>query len=361
MQILKVENISRQFDQEYALKAVNFEVEKGDTLVLIGPTGSGKTTLLKILDLLDKPTSGRVLIEGKEVAVGKTGSLQARRKMAMVGQKPIVFNMSVYDNIACGLKWRNLDKQMASKEVDRALKLVGMADYARRNARTLSGGEMQRVAIARALVTRPKILLLDEPTANLDPVSLNKIEEVLAKILSDKETTTIMTTHDMSQGQRLAGRIGVLINGRLLQIGGPEEIFSRPKTKEVAELVGVDNIAAGVINSTKEGIAIIETDGGQIQAVTELDEGEKVYAMIRPEDITLFLKKDVSSAKNLLKGRIKWLVPSGPLYRIGLDMESGGEFFCLVTKSSAVELDLATGKEVYASFKATAVRVIRRW
>ncbi len=361
MPTLKVENISKEFDGKYALKEVNIELYKGDTLVLIGPTGSGKTTLLRIIDLIEKATSGRVIIEGKEAKAGKAGNLKARRAMAMVGQKPIVFNMSVYDNIACGLKWRNLGRQLVEKEVDRVLKLVGMADYARRNARTLSGGEMQRVAIARALVTRPKILLLDEPTANLDPVSLSKIEKVLARIVSDEETTTIMTTHDMSQGQRLAGRIGVLINGRLLQVGGPEEIFSRPETKEVAELVGVDNIASGAIVSRKEGIAIIETDGGQIQAVTGLDEGEKVYAMIRPEDITLFLKKDISSAKNLLKGRVKWLVPSGPLYRIGLDMESGGELFCLVTKSSAAELELAIGREVYASFKATVVRVIKRW
>jgi len=361
MQILKVENITKEFNGEYALKAINLEVEKGDTLVLIGPTGSGKTTLLKILDLLEKPTSGRILIKGREAVVGKKGSLCLRRKMAMVGQKPIVFNMSVYDNIACGLKWRKLDKKTVDKEADRVLELAGMKDYTGRNARTLSGGEMQRVAIARALVTKPEILLLDEPTANLDPVSLTKMEEVLTKILSDGETTTIMTTHDMSQGQRLAGHIGVLMNGRLLQVGSADEIFSHPKTKEVAELVGVDNIIPGVITMKEEGIATVETDSGQIQVVTELDEGTKVYTMIRPEDITLFPEKDVSSAKNLLKGTIKWMTPSGPLLRIGLDMEQGGELFCLVTKSSAMEIGLVIGREVYASFKATAVRVIKRW
>jgi len=361
MPMLEIENISKEFNGQYALKAINLKVEKGDTLVLIGPTGSGKTTLIRIIDLLEKPSSGRVLVEGKEVAAGKKGGLLARRKMALVGQKPIVFNMSVRDNIACGLKWRKLDKKLAHKEVAKVLELVGMTDYARRNARTLSGGEMQRVAIARALVTRPKILLLDEPTANLDPVSLAKMEEVLAKVLSNEKTTTIMTTHDMSQGQRLAGRIGVLMNGRLLQVGSPEEIFSRPKTREVAQLVGVDNIIAGIIGLKKEGIAEIETDGGRIKAVTELDKGTKVYALIRPEEITLFPKQDVSSARNLLKGRVEWMTPSGPLLRIGLSVEFAGELFCLITKSSAAELELAIGKEVYASFKATAVRVIRRW
>jgi tungstate transport system ATP-binding protein len=359
--MLEIENISKEFDGQYVLKAINLKVEKGDTLVLIGPTGSGKTTLLKIIDLLEKPTSGRILMEGKEVKACKRGSLQARRKMALVGQKPIMFNMSVYDNVACGLKWRRLDKKLVHKEVERVLELVGMKAYVGRNARTLSGGEMQRVAIARALVTRPKMLLLDEPTASLDPVSLGKMEEVLAKVLSDQQRTTIMTTHDMSQGQRLAGRIGVLMNGMLLQVGNPEEIFSNPKTKEVAQLVGVDNIIAGIIGSSKEGIAEIETNGGRIKAVTELDEDSKVYALLRPEDITLFPQKDVSSARNLLKGRVEWMTPSGPLLRIGLSVGLTGELFCLITKSSAAELELAIGKEIYASFKATAVRVIRRW
>jgi tungstate transport system ATP-binding protein len=361
MVILKVENIGKEFGSARVLGGINLEVKKGDAMVLIGPTGAGKTTLLRILNLLEKPTEGKLYIGGEETAVGKKGNLETRRLMAMVGQKPIVFNLSVYDNIACGLKWRGFKKDEIESKVNKAIKLIGMEEHTLRQAKTLSGGETQRLAIARALVTEPQILLLDEPTANLDPVSAAKIEEVLTVIIKSGETTVVMTTHDMSQGQRLARHIGVLINGRLLQVGSPTDIFARPASKEIAALVGVDNIADGVVTTKDEGTAIIEINGGKVQAVTGLDKGEKVYVMVRPEDITIFPQTEVSSAKNLLKGKIKWLVPSGPLLRVGLKTAAGLELFCLVTKSSATELRLKEGKEVYASFKATAVRVIKRY
>ena len=205
--------------------------------------------------------------------------------MSFVLQKPVVFNMTVYDNVACGLRWRQEEKGSIGKRVSGVLGLVGMADYKDRNARELSGGEIQRVAIARALAVKPEVLFLDEPTANLDPVSTSKIEEILAHIIQEQETTIIMATHDMSQGQRLAGRIGVLMNGEILQVGSPIDIFSSPENKEMAEFVGVENILAGVITHKDNSLATIDVNGRFIQAISDYDVGERVDVLIRPEDI----------------------------------------------------------------------------
>jgi ABC-type sugar transport system ATPase subunit len=183
--ILELLNLGQIFGEQAILIDVNLEIQPGEIFVLIGPTGAGKTTLLRIIDLLDQPTSGQIYFNGTEVTRSKPLRQVARRRMSYVQQKPVVFTMSVYDNIACGLKWRGEKSENVRRKVDKVLKLVGMEDYRDRNAKTLSGGETQRVAIARALVTEPQVLLLDEPTANLDPVSVSKIEEVLAHVIEE--------------------------------------------------------------------------------------------------------------------------------------------------------------------------------
>jgi tungstate transport system ATP-binding protein len=274
--------------------------------------------------------------------------------MSFVQQKPIVFNMNVYDNVACGLKWRHEKKQVMREKVESALEMVNI----NRNAKTLSGGETQRVAIARALVTDPEVLLLDEPTANLDPVSVSRIEEVLAQIISDNKITVVMATHDMAQGQRIAGRIGVLVNGEMLQVGSPKEIFYSPESREVAEFVGMENILPGIIAEREDDLVNIDVIGNVIQAISDYAIGDKVYALVGPEDITFTLSKEASSARNAFKGRIRRMTPVGPLIRIEVDC--GFSLLGVLTRRSAQELDLAIGKYVYASFKATAIHIIKR-
>lgn len=231
-------DLVQEFNRVPILKGINLRIERGEVFVLIGPTGAGKTTLLRLLDLLDRPASGRILFDGKDVTRSRRERLAARRRMAYVQQKPIVFSMSVFDNVACGLRFRG-QRQAIRERVEGALDLVGMGDYRDRHARSLSGGEMQRVAIARALVIEPELLLLDEPTANLDPGSVARIEETLERIIAGRRITVIMATHDMGQGRRLANRIGVLIGGELLQVGSPEAVFDSPKDQRVAAFVGL--------------------------------------------------------------------------------------------------------------------------
>ena len=358
MALIETIDLGQKHGQGYTLKGVNLRVEAGDVLALIGPTGAGKTTLLRLLDLLEKPATGSILFDGIDVTAAKKKRLEIRRRMSFVQQKPVVFDMSVFDNVACGLRWRRRKSEGTKQEVADVLELVGLADYSQRNARTLSGGEAQRVAIARALVVKPEVLLLDEPTANLDPVSTAKTEEVLAHIITEGKTTIIMATHDMSQGQYLANKIGVLMNGELLQAGTPDEIFSSPKSKEVAEFVGVENILDGKIVEKDGDLATIDVINATVQAISDYAAGDRVYILIRPEDVILTPNRDTTSARNVFKGKIIKAVPVGPLMRIKADC--GFPLLAVVTKRSARELELTAGKEVYASFKATAIHTIRK-
>ena len=218
---------------------------------------------------------------------------------------------------------------------------------------------MQRVAIARALVTQPEVLYLDEPTANLDPLSITSIESLLGRIKHEAKMTVVMSTHDMSQGQRMGRRIGVLVNGRLLQIGSPRDIFCTPQSREVAEFVGIENIWPGEVATKESSLIGIRINNHIIQAIAEFNVGDAVDVLIRPEEITLTLSADHSSARNTFGGKIISMSSSGPLARIILDC--GFPVLALITQKSAYEMGVEPGKPVYASFKATALHVTKRW
>jgi len=266
--------------------------------------------------------------------------------------------MSVYDNIACGLKWRKERKSEIRQKVNSMLELVSLSDYKDRNARTLSGGEVQMVAIARAMVSEPEVLLLDEPTANLDPVSASRIESLIADIAHRHNTTIIMATHDMSQGQRLADRVGVLLNGEIQQSGNWQEVFNSPRNKDVAYFVSAENIIDGVVASNQDEIAAINVGDNTIEVVSDYPAGEEVCVCLRPEDITIAKTRISSSARNSFAGEITRMVSSGALMRVEVDC--GFPLVALITRRSAEELDLNKGTEVYVSFKATAAHVIKR-
>ena len=359
MILLQTTSLTHVYDGRSVLKEVNLKINSGEVFALIGPTGAGKTTLLRLLDLLETPTSGNIHFDGVNVNSSSRRRAQMRRRMSFVQQRPTVFTMSVYDNVACGLRWRRQEKETIHRKVDNALELVNLADYRNRNAKTLSGGETQRVAIARALVTEPVLLFLDEPTANLDPVSTAKVEEVLAHVIQERKTTVVMATHNMSQGQRLADRIGVLIGGKVLQIGSPNEIFCLPANTEVAEFVGVENILKGVIVDKDDNLITIQVNSSTLQAISDYDVGQAVYALIRPEDVTFTLAKDKTSARNIFEGKITKIASVGPLARIEVDC--GFPLLGVITKRSAEELGLKVGGRVHASSKATAVHIIKRW
>jgi len=310
------------------------------------------------LNMLDIPSSGKVFFRGVDMTESAGNRLEIRRRMSFVLQKPVVFNMSVYDNIAIGLKWRGFNKKEIQSKVDSILGIVSLNEYRDRDARTLSGGETQRVAIARAIISEPELLLLDEPTANLDPATSGRVEALISEILSHYKTTIIMATHDMSQGQRMADRVGVLLKGEMVQTGDWRHIFNTPFNGAVADLVGVENIIDGVVELNKDNIADISVGSNSIQAVSDYPAGKKVRICIRPEDVTLALSQTSTSARNSFRGQITRVVSFGVLSRVELDC--GFTLIALVTNKSTEEMGLQKDKQIYASFKATAIHVIDR-
>jgi tungstate transport system ATP-binding protein len=356
--MIRITALSRKAGERKILDDINLDIRRGEIFTLIGPSGSGKTTLLRLIDLLDRPSSGKIFFDGEDTAGTEQARLAIRRRMGMVFQKPAVLNTTVAENVAFGLKFRGADPSKIAQRVTSALELVGLKGFEERRAVTLSGGEMQRVAIARAMVTEPEVLLLDEPTANLDPVSSGIIEELLIRINNKFRTTIILATHDMVQGQRLAHRMGVIMNGHLAQVGSLHDIFYQPDGKEVARFVGIDTFLKGVVKSNDRGLAIVALDNACFEVVTSCPPGKAVELYIRPEEVTISIPDagaQKTSARNQLVGTIAKLVSLGPFIRVTVDC--GTPITALITTRSCGELGLSAGMTVIAGVKASAVHV----
>ena len=354
--MIDAEGLSKWYGEKEILREISFSIRDREIFGLIGPSGSGKSTLLRLLDLIEMPTRGSLSILGEDALAGES-RFRLRRRMAMLSQKPIVFNRTVAENIAMGMKYRKVSQAAITGRVRDALRAIGLEGYSGRSAKTLSGGEAQRVALARAIVTDPAVLFLDEPTANLDPHSVEKIEETILQLNRDSGTTIIVSTHDMLQGQRLSGRMGVLMDGRLPQIGTTLEIFHRPATKNLARFVQVDNILDGSVTANQGGEAAVEVSGKTFCAVTPLGPGKEVTLLFRAEDVTIGLDGNArTSARNVYPGRIRRMMPSGPFVRVIIDC--GIDITALVTIRSAEDLVLAPGKDVWISVKATGIHVL---
>lgn len=355
--MLELRNITKRFGDSDVLRGISAEISEGEIFTIIGPSGAGKSTLLRIISLLEPPTDGDILFNGLSIISDR--SLETRRRMGMVFQKSAIFNVSVFENVAIGLRFRHVNDETIKKKVADALDIVGLAGFEERNGKTLSGGEMQRIALARVLVTDPDLLLLDEPTANLDPVSVRMIEELILRIHKKFNTTIIMSTHDMFQGQRLAHRIGVMINGRFAQFGTPREIFTTPNDRFVARFVGVENVIDGRITSKDRGIAFIQADGISIQVLSPLPVGTDVTVFFRPEDVAISASSEhAGSIRNVFPGRVLSVTPMGPYSRIHVDC--GVPLLAMITYKATEELGLREGSIVCASFKATAPHVVLR-
>jgi tungstate transport system ATP-binding protein len=358
--VIEFDHVVMNFGKKEVLKDVSFSIINGEIFTFIGPSGSGKTTVLRLIDMLERPTSGKILIDGTNVTkLRDRAKVQVRRKMSMVLQKPSPLRGSVYANIAIGLQFRNVNADEISRRVSESLELVGLEGYEERDAITLSGGEMQRVAIARAITTKPDVLLLDEPTANLDPVSTEKIESMIGELKNRFDITIILSTHDMVQGQRLADRIAVVIDGRIGQIGTSKQIFYQPMNQAVAHMVGVEDILDGVVTENEAGLAAIDVNGVLIIACSGASPGTPVTVYMRPEDITFYEKNSIrSSARNKFTGRIVEVVPMGPM--VHLKVDAGVKLTAVITQRSFEELGLALGKETELTFKASAIHVVER-
>lgn len=354
MAIVETQELTKTYADTYALKKISLTINKGELFAIVGPSGSGKTTFLRILDLIDHPSSGKIFFTGVEAPSSEQEILALRRRIGIVFQQTTLFNSSVYDNVAYPLKIRHQTENELRQRVSDTLELVGLRGFERRKALTLSGGEMQRVALAQALVFEPELLLLDEPTVNLDPRNAALIEHIISHVSRKSKITVVMATHNMFQAQQLADRAAVLREGELVGVGKVEEIFGRP-SDFLASFARLDNVFSGTSQVGEEGIARIDIGAGlELEAATT--KKGKITVFIRPEEIIMSKSPIISSARNTFKGKILQTTDLNRNVQVKVDV--GKEFVAIVTKRSFQEMRLNLGSEVYLAFKASLVHVI---
>ncbi|MFH1651078.1 MAG: ABC transporter ATP-binding protein [Chloroflexota bacterium] len=354
---IEAKGLSVVLGGQKVLDVPTLRVHPNEVLMLIGPNGSGKTTLLLCLALLLKPAEGTITHRGVP-GENRHQVLQLRRRLAVVFQEPLLLNSTVWDNVTVGLRLRGVPFAETKNRAQKWLERFGIDSLAKRQARLLSSGEAKRVSLTRAFALEPEALFLDEPFNALDSPTRLALLEDFESVLRETKVTTVMVTHDRNEALALAQRVAVIMNGSIQQIGSSQEIFSHPLTREIADFVGMENIIDGEVTGNDDNMITINVKGKTIAGVAEVIPGTRVSAGIRPEDITLSLAPISSSARNSFSGEITRTIMMGPMVHAELDC--GFPLVAIITKKSAEEMALAPGEQVYATFKATAVHVMKR-
>jgi tungstate transport system ATP-binding protein len=237
--IYELANVQKTYGDRTVLDIPHLTIERGEVFGLVGPSGAGKSTLLRLLALLESPTQGevRLRLDGRQVT-SATATVEDRRKLAMVFQRPALLSRSVWQNVAYGLRLRG--QQDGDKQIKNVLERVSLLHLAEARPRTLSGGEMQRVAVARTLVLEPRVLLLDEPTANLDPANVRIIESLVREQHEQYDATVILVTHNIFQARRLATRVGLMLDSQLVEVAPADRFFDNPRDPRTADFISGD-------------------------------------------------------------------------------------------------------------------------
>jgi tungstate transport system ATP-binding protein len=335
------------------------EVFRGDILALLGPNGAGKTTLIHACALLEKPDGGTVRFKGESVDF-RRDLTPLRRRMSVVFQNPYLLDTTVFENVAAGLRFRGVEGARVRDRVRDSLAFFGLSALEGRSAKKLSGGEASRVSLARAFVLEPEVLLLDEPFGALDPPTRESLIGDLERMLGRTGATTVFSTHDASEAVRLAGRLAILREGRILQAGPTDEVVNRPADEHIAGFVGVETLLRGKIVEAHDGSLVADVGGGKVEAVGECGAGEEILLCVRPENVTLATAAPAGkiSARNVFRGVVTKIIPMGHYVKVRLDC--GFPLTSCVTRQSVENLELREGVELSATFKATAVHVIRK-
>jgi tungstate transport system ATP-binding protein len=359
--LLEAARIVRRFGTRTVLDIEHIAVHAGEVLAIVGPNGAGKSTLFRILLLLERPDEGTVHLDGVTM---RTGDARARGRLAAVFQRPVLFSGTVRHNLAFGLRARGVPQAERQARVDEALQWMQLDALADTSVHALSGGEAQRVALGRALIMQPDVVLLDEPTANLDVVIRRRFRMDIDRVARQQARAIVLITHDTSEAFGLADRVVVLHDGRVAQAGRPDELLLRPATPFIAELTGAELLLPGQVELVADGLAAVRVSPALLLWATpqagELQPGVAAVVAYRPEDVTLTLAgAQDTSAMNRISATVAAIVPAGALTRIRLSA-AGAALTALVTRRSVEQLGLATGTAVVMQLKAAALHAWQR-
>ncbi len=308
--IIELKHVNKVFDDGFtAVSDFNLEVKRGEFVTFLGPSGCGKTTTLRMIAGFDIPNSGEILLNKESI----TQLPPNKRPINTVFQRYALFpHMNIFENIAFGLKQKKMEKSLISKKVKKVLELVDLEGFEHRSVSTLSGGQQQRVAIARALVNEPEILLLDEPLGALD-LKMRKEMQIELKAMHDElGITFIYVTHDQEEALTMSDKIVVMSEGRIQQIGTPEDIYNEPQNAFVADFIGDSNIFNGIMTGKLKA----RFCGGTFSCVDDIEVGTHITAVVRPEDIVITAPED-----GIIQGKISSVIFKGIHYEI--TVESG--------------------------------------
>ncbi len=306
--IIELKHLTKKFEDGFlAVSDFNLEVKKGEFVTFLGPSGCGKTTTLRMIAGFDLPTEGQILLNGRDI----TKLPPYQRPINTVFQRYALFpHMNIYENIAFGLRQKKTKEDVIKKKVKKVLDLVDLEGFEGRSVQTLSGGQQQRIAIARALVNEPEILLLDEPLGALDLKMRKEMQLELKQMHDELGITFIYVTHDQEEALTMSDRIVVMSEGRIQQLGTPEDIYNEPKNAFVADFIGESNIFNGIMT----GKLRARFCGGEFECVDDIEEGTHITAVVRPEDVEITPPED-----GTIRGIVSSVIFKGMHYEITIE------------------------------------------
>jgi len=322
---------------DFTLGIDSCELAVGEIYSVVGPNGSGKSTLLNTLAFLEPPKSGSFEFMGEKISHAQPdGMIALRRRVSYLLQTPYLFNTSVKKNVGFGLRVRDLSAGAIEERVDAMMNKLSIAHLAARSAHELSGGEAQRVALARTLVLPTDVILLDEPTANVDRGNVRAVEKMIKDIAHERGATVILTTHSRNQAYRMSTNLISIIDGKIADIG-------------------YENVFSGELRENDDGTLVVDLVGGG-RVVVGVGNAGRCTVAIDPEDVILSKSEIESSALNRFRGPISSVEEFGGALRVSVDV--GFRLSALITRKSYLDLGLNVGQRVWTTFKANAVKVV---
>ncbi|HRR79700.1 MAG TPA: ABC transporter ATP-binding protein [Planctomycetota bacterium] len=334
----------------FQLQGISFELATGDYGVLLGPTGCGKTVLLETIVGINRPEAGEVWLDGQNVTLLPP----ERRGIGFVYQRSMLFpHLSVRANIAYGLRYHGVERSERAKRVERVADLLAISALLDRDTAALSGGEMQKVAVARALAIEPRVLLLDEPLAALDPLAKEALRAEIAALHHQLGTTILHVTHDQEEARILGHTLGILRSGRLLQFGPKDDVFERPNSPFVARFVGTENVFEGTAVREGSGVRIALACGSLLARGAVAG---RVGLCVRPEWVLIGPANAPAALQNRLEGTVAEISDRGPVVRYEVATR-GNRFVVLQTKRDYAASGLSIGQAVALGFEPEAVHV----